>query len=124
MRIRRSSGVDYFTRSSCRILKEGEAIILEGRSSILLSSSTTSISDSQSLVSTPASECVSEHGKHTCAALGGDCVTDRDGYYAVSWICVVIGAALLVGYIIPTARKLQGTSRSLFRTALRVTGSN
>lgn len=34
---------------------------------------------------------------------------DRDGYYSVSLICVGIGAILLVTYIIPTARRLQGT---------------
>ena len=33
---------------------------------------------------------------------------ERDGYYTVSLLCVILGALLLVGYIRPTVRKLQG----------------
>jgi hypothetical protein len=57
-----------------------------------------------------AAECISEHGKSVCASLGGTCVNERDGYYSVSLLCVSIGALLLVTYIIPTARRLQGMS--------------
>lgn len=35
-------------------------------------------------------------------------MTEQDGYYYVSAICVIFGVVFLVGYIIPTARKLQG----------------
>jgi MFS transporter, PAT family, solute carrier family 33 (acetyl-CoA transportor), member 1 len=56
----------------------------------------------------PAAECVSEHGKSQCADINGECVTERDGYYWVSALCLMFGVAFLIGYIIPTARKLQG----------------
>ena len=52
-------------------------------------------------------ECVSEHGKHLCESSGGTCVIERDGYYYMSALCVVIGAALLVGFVLPTVRRLQ-----------------
>ena len=37
---------------------------------------------------------------------------EADGYYAVSTICVAIGAILLVAYIWPAAKRLQGAFRS------------
>lgn len=55
-----------------------------------------------------AHECVSEHGKAACADLGGQCRTERDGYYATSAICIALGAILLITFVQPTARKLQG----------------
>lgn len=58
---------------------------------------------------TTASECVSDIGKSQCAELGGECLTERDGYYIVSALCVTIGAILLVTYVTPTAKRLQGT---------------
>lgn len=58
---------------------------------------------------TIATECVSEHGKKACEDIGGECITERDGYYYVSSVCVVLGVLSLVLYIIPTARRLQGT---------------
>jgi len=63
-----------------------------------------------SFFSLPASECVSEHGKKACSDLSGECVTERDGYYWVSSICVAIGVVTLLVYIIPTARRLQSES--------------
>lgn len=53
-------------------------------------------------------ECVSDHGKSECAALNGQCVVERDGYYWISGFGFIFGIAFLFGYIIPTARKLQG----------------
>ena len=55
-----------------------------------------------------AAECVSEHGKSQCADINGECVTERDGYYWVSGLCLMFGVAFLLGYIIPTVRRLQG----------------
>lgn len=56
-----------------------------------------------------ANECVSEEGKVLCKSLGGECVTLKDGYYTVTAICVAFGVIFLVAFIIPTARKLQGS---------------
>ena len=55
-----------------------------------------------------AAECVSDHGKAMCTELGGACVTERDGYYIVSCICITLGASILLFYIWPAAKKLQG----------------
>ncbi|KIY45232.1 MFS general substrate transporter [Fistulina hepatica ATCC 64428] len=81
-------GVDMFTDATCKV--PGDAII-------------------------QATECVSEHGKAQCSSLGGECVTETDGYYIVSAVCMAFGIVFLVGYIIPTARKLQALSTSVWR---------
>lgn len=77
-------GVDTFTKASCLIHSEGGSDI-----------------------TVSAQECVSDHGKAVCADLGGVCRTDRDGYYITTMICIALGAALLIGFVQPTARKLQ-----------------
>jgi MFS transporter, PAT family, solute carrier family 33 (acetyl-CoA transportor), member 1 len=33
---------------------------------------------------------------------------ERDGYYITTAICISVGLVVLVAYILPTARKLQG----------------
>ncbi|TNY19044.1 acetyl-coenzyme A transporter 1-domain-containing protein, partial [Rhodotorula diobovata] len=63
-----------------------------------------------------SAECVSDHGKAACAALGGECLTERDGYYAVSAVCIALGAALLLWFVGPVARKLQGAFGALPRS--------
>ncbi|KAK0553420.1 hypothetical protein OC846_001305 [Tilletia horrida] len=67
----------------------------------------------------PASqrECVTDAGKALCDSAGGQCVTERDGYYATSSVCVGIGFILLVGYIIPVCRRLQALPVKEWRVA-------
>jgi PAT family acetyl-CoA transporter-like MFS transporter 1 len=55
-----------------------------------------------------AEECISDHGKALCSEIGGECVTERDGYYTATGLCVTFGVLFLVFYTIPTARRLQG----------------
>lgn len=55
-----------------------------------------------------AEECVSEHGKKACKEIGGNCVTEQDGYYTVSIICIVTGTLLFIFFILPVAKKLEG----------------
>ncbi|KAG6857611.1 hypothetical protein H0H87_010179 [Tephrocybe sp. NHM501043] len=55
-----------------------------------------------------ATECVSDHGKAMCKDINGVCIAHRDGYYAMSALCMILGVVLLVAFIIPRARKLQG----------------
>ncbi|KIM33814.1 hypothetical protein M408DRAFT_325408 [Serendipita vermifera MAFF 305830] len=52
-------------------------------------------------------ECVSEVGKHECTTLKGQCVVERDGYYVVSCICIVVGVTIWLAFVRPTAMKLQ-----------------
>lgn len=54
-----------------------------------------------------ATECISDHGKAACKDINGVCVTETDGYYIVSAICIGFGIIFLVAFILPTARKLQ-----------------
>ncbi|QRV76712.1 MFS transporter, acetyl-coa transporter [Ceratobasidium sp. AG-Ba] len=84
-------GVDYFSIATCKVKEEGADIIMK------------------------ASECVSDHGKAACADLGGTCHTERDGYYIVSWICITLGASILIFYIWPTAKRLQGLRQADWR---------
>ncbi|KAK2461703.1 hypothetical protein APHAL10511_006166 [Amanita phalloides] len=65
-----------------------------------------------------ATECVSEHGKARCREVNGTCVMERDGYYIVSGICMAFGVAFLVGYILPTARRLQTMPTSAWRVKM------
>jgi MFS transporter, PAT family, solute carrier family 33 (acetyl-CoA transportor), member 1 len=67
-----------------------------------------------------AAECVSDHGKAACAEqLGGECITERDGYYIVSGICLALGVLSVIFFMIPTARKLQGMCSPSFSFCIR-----
>ncbi|TCD66777.1 hypothetical protein EIP91_000968 [Steccherinum ochraceum] len=62
-----------------------------------------------------AAECVSEHGKQSCTDLGGECITERDGYYIISAICLGLGVISVIFHMIPTARKLQSLPMSKWK---------
>lgn len=64
-------------------------------------------------------ECTSDLGKAACSAAGGECYIERDGYYWTSTLCVMIGTALLVTFIIPACRKLQALPASAWRVNLQ-----
>ncbi|KAJ6519370.1 acetyl-coenzyme A transporter 1-domain-containing protein [Mycena sanguinolenta] len=64
------------------------------------------------------SECVSEEGKAACTEAGGECITETDGYYMVSVLCMLFGVAFLVAFIMPTARKLQALPTSAWRVKM------
>ncbi|KAI0762568.1 MFS general substrate transporter [Fomes fomentarius] len=82
-------GVDYFSIATCNITESSLAVT--------------------------AQECVSEHGKAACAKLGGECVTEQDGYYIVSAICIGSGVLAVLFFLIPTAKKLQAVPVSKWR---------
>ncbi|CAD6909857.1 unnamed protein product [Tilletia laevis] len=63
-------------------------------------------------------ECVTDAGKALCDSAGGECVIERDGYYATSAVCVGIGFVLLVGYIIPVCRRLQSLPIQEWRVSM------
>lgn len=79
-------GIDTLTKATCYIQSESSS------EPILL----------------PAHDCSSEHSKLACADLGGECRIERDGYYVTSAMCIAVGAILLLTFVQPTARKLQG----------------
>ncbi|KJA29317.1 hypothetical protein HYPSUDRAFT_1076308 [Hypholoma sublateritium FD-334 SS-4] len=65
-----------------------------------------------------ATECISDHGKAACKDINGVCVTETDGYYIVSAICIGFGIIFLVAFILPTARKLQKLPTSVWRVKM------
>ncbi|KAK7029010.1 hypothetical protein VNI00_014720 [Paramarasmius palmivorus] len=87
-------GVDMFSVATCKTEKAGRAFGLDAR------------------------ECVSDHGKALCQELGGECITETDGYYIVSAFCLTFGVIFLITFIIPTARKLQELPMSVWRVKM------
>ena len=43
-----------------------------------------------------------------CTEMGGKCIIEQDGFYYVSAICMTVGVAVWVAYVVPTALRLQG----------------
>jgi hypothetical protein len=43
-----------------------------------------------------------------CSDIGGTCITERDGYFITTGLCLALGVTGLVIFILPTARRLQG----------------
>jgi len=84
-------GVDIFSKATCHIVSQDSELLVE------------------------ANECISEPGKLACLELGGTCVTERDGYYYVSSLCVAVGAVFLMVYITATATRLQTLPTSKWR---------
>ncbi|RXW17422.1 hypothetical protein EST38_g8445 [Candolleomyces aberdarensis] len=82
-------GVDLFSIATCKIPDAGSEILVK--------------------------ECVSEAGKSHCKALKGNCVMERDGYYIVTTAGMIFGMIFLVGFIYPSARKLQALPTSAWR---------
>jgi hypothetical protein len=64
------------------------------------------------------SECVSSEAKKECSASGGECVVERDGYYVVSIICIIVGVTIWVAFVRPTALKLQGEHFSIHKSVM------
>ncbi|KAF8640470.1 hypothetical protein AX17_000133 [Amanita inopinata Kibby_2008] len=87
-------GVDLFSVATCHVAGARDELIIK------------------------ATECVSDHGKAECAALNGTCITETDGYYIVSGVCMAFGVVFLIGYIIPTARRLQTLPTSVWRVKM------
>ncbi|XP_006454580.1 hypothetical protein AGABI2DRAFT_189835 [Agaricus bisporus var. bisporus H97] len=87
-------GVDFFSVATCHFTGGGQELAVE------------------------AAECVSDRGKALCQDISGNCVTEVDGYYVVSAICLLFGLVFLVVYIIPIARKLQGLPTSAWRVKI------
>ncbi|KAH7104503.1 MFS general substrate transporter [Auriculariales sp. MPI-PUGE-AT-0066] len=83
--------VDMFTEATCHVKT--------GTSELLI----------------PASECVSEHGKKACKDLSGTCVTEKDGFYTVSAICILTGFVSFVLFILPVVKKLEALPKPNWR---------
>lgn len=95
-------GIDAFSVAVCHVKDEGLDVIVSS------ASRTWSPISCPLILGLAGRECVSDHGKAACAELGGTCLTERDGYYWVSTLCILAGVAILVSFVQPVARKLQG----------------
>ncbi|KAF9454985.1 hypothetical protein P691DRAFT_654525 [Macrolepiota fuliginosa MF-IS2] len=96
--------VDLFSVATCHVTEGGTELVVPGWVTLL--------------ISIAAAECVSEYGKAMCKDISGECITETDGYYIVSGICMLFGLIFLVAFIIPTARKLQALPTSVWRIKL------
>ncbi|KAL1301433.1 hypothetical protein AAFC00_005687 [Neodothiora populina] len=65
---------------------------------------------------TQSFSCVLEAEKHRCINGGGSCDINRDGYYIVNVLCIVVGIITFWGYIKPAALKLQSLPLRAWRT--------
>lgn len=90
--------VDIFTVATCRS-KPGS-----------------DLTDASKLLAVPFS-CVAEADKHRCIDSGYACETDRDGYYYVNALCVIIGIVTFVAYIRPAVIRLQDLPLRAWRLA-------
>lgn len=86
--------------ATCHVTESGQELAVQGLSCKLSRGASV-------LISSVATECVSDHGKALCKEISGECITETDGYYVVSAICMLFGLVFLVAFIIPTARRLQ-----------------
>jgi PAT family acetyl-CoA transporter-like MFS transporter 1 len=51
--------------------------------------------------------CALSHEKDRCIQGGGICDIQRDGYYVMNIVCVIVGVITFWGFIKPAASKLQ-----------------
>ena len=96
-----TKAVDYFSIATCEVSEAGSSLTVKGKPSI-------SFLDRECRPFSQAAECVSEQGKSLCSEIGGTCMTERDGYFITTGLCLTLGVIALVTFIIPTARKLEG----------------
>ncbi|KAH9819931.1 acetyl-coenzyme A transporter 1-domain-containing protein [Melampsora americana] len=82
-------GVDYFTEAYCGFENQ-----------------TKSLNSTQ--LDFQGKECVTDLGKSTCLDLNGICQTEKDGYYIMQIVCILIGAVSLALIVSPAAQRLQG----------------
>lgn len=97
--------VDYFTVSSCSV---------SGVKDPLMDTAT-------HLLHNVSRECTSDEGMAKCKSLGGHCIIERDGYYFTSTICVIIGAAVMIGFILPKSKQLQALPAAAWRVNMDTT---
>lgn len=68
--------------------------------------------------SATGAECTSELGKEACAGAKGSCVTERDGYFVMTFACMTVSALLLMYHILPTIKKLMALPMSAWRVKI------
>lgn len=66
---------------------------------------------------TSAFSCVEESEKHRCVDGAGSCQIERDGYFIVNILCVMIGLVTFVLYIRPVSTRLQALPLRAWRLA-------
>lgn len=59
--------------------------------------------------------CQTEVGKDWCKQVNGLCKLERDGYYIVGTLCVVLGLFMLLTYIKPVVKRLERLPKQMWR---------
>jgi MFS transporter, PAT family, solute carrier family 33 (acetyl-CoA transportor), member 1 len=59
--------------------------------------------------------CVAEPERNRCIGGGGTCNIERDGYYIVNILCIIVGIVTFVSFIRPAALKLQALPLKAWR---------
>ncbi|KAK0455910.1 acetyl-coenzyme A transporter 1-domain-containing protein [Armillaria borealis] len=108
----------FLTSTKVRLTFGTPSPLIESQGVDLFSVATCKVTDAGTEIAVRATECVSDYGKAMCNDINGECITDTDGYYVVSIICMTFGILFLFGFIIPTARKLQELPSSVWRVKL------
>jgi MFS transporter, PAT family, solute carrier family 33 (acetyl-CoA transportor), member 1 len=66
---------------------------------------------------TEAFSCALSAEKDRCVQGGGTCDIQRDGYYVMNIVCVIVGVVTFYGFIKPAALKLQALPLRAWRIA-------
>jgi PAT family acetyl-CoA transporter-like MFS transporter 1 len=66
---------------------------------------------------TTAFSCAQGAAKDRCIQGGGQCDIQRDGYYVMNIVCVIVGVITFWGFIKPAALKLQSLPLRAWRIA-------
>lgn len=59
--------------------------------------------------------CSLEAGKDWCKQVNGTCQLERDGYFIVGTICVVLGLFMLLAYIKPIVKRLEKYPKKMWK---------
>ncbi|KAG9240728.1 acetyl-coenzyme A transporter 1-domain-containing protein [Calycina marina] len=95
--------VDYFTVATCMPPPDGTKLDAKLRGPLLTAADTFS--------------CALGGEKDRCIQGGGICNIERDGYYVMNIVCVIIGVITFWGFIKPAALKLQALPLRAWRIA-------
>ncbi|KAL7309500.1 hypothetical protein PS15m_010371 [Mucor circinelloides] len=79
--------VDYFTVNTCSVPNEAGEFL----------------------------SCTTETGKDWCKQVNGACQLERDGYFIVGTLCVVLGLLMLLAYIKPIVKRLEKYPKKMWR---------
>ncbi len=88
------SSVDWFTKHACMLPRTGEDV-------------QSTLSAASASLGAIKGSCTGEAARDACIQAGGKCIVERDGFYVVNTVSVVIGLVIVTAVIIPRIRLLE-----------------